>query len=105
MMRNNNLRITASAFVAILFLSLASPPAKPANAAYPAMAPLGQYLISNEKAEIALARSAAPPSVSDAAEVMVLRRDGYAAAVKGSKGVLCIEERAWANQSDASHFW
>ena len=45
-------------------------------APYPAMAPLDQYLIPDENAEIALARSAAPASISDAAEVLVLRRDG-----------------------------
>ena len=54
------------------------------KAAYTVMAPLDQYLIPDEKAEIALARSAAPASISDAAEVMVLRREGYATAVKGS---------------------
>jgi hypothetical protein len=42
------------------------------------MAALDQYLIPDEKAEIALARSSAPGSISDAAEVIVLRRDGYA---------------------------
>jgi hypothetical protein len=47
-------------------------------------------LIPDEKAEIALARSAAPASISDAAEVMALRRDGYAAAAKGSNGFVCI---------------
>jgi hypothetical protein len=54
---------------------------------------LDQYLIPDEKAEIALARSAAPASISDKAEVMVLRRDGYATAVKGSNGFTCIVER------------
>ena len=54
------------------------------------MAPLDQYLIPDENAEIALARSSAPASISDAAEVMVLRRDGYATAVKGSNSFVCI---------------
>ena len=39
---------------------------------YPAMAPLDQYLISDEQSEIALGSSAAPASISDAAAVMVL---------------------------------
>ena len=59
---------------------------------YPAMAPIGQYLISDEKSEIALARSAAPASISDGAEVMVLGRTGYKTAVKGTNGFLCIVE-------------
>ncbi len=55
--------------------------AQDGKAAYPAMAPLDQFLISHEKAEIALARSAAPGSISDNAEVMVPKRDGYKTAV------------------------
>jgi hypothetical protein len=101
--RKNNIRIAALALVALASLSCRR--AHTESAPYPAMAPLDQYLISDESAEIALARSAAPASVSDAAEVMVLRRDGYATAVKGSNGFLCIVERAWANASDASEFW
>ena len=69
------------------------------------MAPLDQYLIPDEKAEIALARSAAPASISDAAEVMVLRRDGYATAVKGSNGFVCIVERSWGKATDDPEFW
>jgi hypothetical protein len=75
------------------------------KASYPAMAPLDQYLSSDEKSEIALARSAAPPSIADGAEVMVLGRDGYSTAVKGSNGFLCIVERSWANPSDDTQFW
>ena len=69
------------------------------------MAPLAQFLVPDEKADIALARSAAPASISDAAEVMVLRRDGYATAVKGSDGFVCIVERSWANTTDNPEFW
>src|ERR1700728_3354861 len=100
-MRKNNIRITALAFVIpIPFLWPACALAQAAKAPYPVMAPLDQYLIPDEKAEIALARRAAPASISDAAEVMVLRRDGYATAVKGSNGFLFIVERALANPSD-----
>jgi hypothetical protein len=69
------------------------------------MAPLDQYLIPDQNSEIALARSAAPASISDAAEVMVLQRDGYTTAVKGSNGFVCIVERSWANASDSPEFW
>jgi hypothetical protein len=72
---------------------------------YPAMAPLDQYLAPDENSEIALARSAAPASISDAAEVMVLRRDGYATAVKGSNGFLCIVERSWGASTNEPEFW
>jgi hypothetical protein len=60
------------------------------------MAPHDEYLISDEQSEIALARGAAPRSISDGAEVMVLGRVGYKTAVKGTNGFLCIVERSWA---------
>jgi hypothetical protein len=105
-MSKNNSRIRALALVIpILFLWPAGARAQAANASYPVMAPLDQYLIADEKAEIALARSAAPPSISDAAEVMVLRRDAYATAAKGSNGFVCIVERSWAKPTDDSEFW
>jgi hypothetical protein len=105
-MPKNNIRITTPAFVVpILFLWLLCAPVQAANAAYPVMAPVDQYLIPDEKAEIALARSAAPASISDAAEVMVLRREGYATSVKGSNGFVCIVERSWANATDDPEFW
>ncbi len=75
------------------------------KAVYPAMAPLDRYLEPNENAEIALARSGAPASISDGAEVMVLRRDGYATAVKGSNGFLCLVERSWGAATDEPEFW
>jgi len=105
-MRKNNIRITALEFVIpILFLWPAYARAQDAKAPYPVMAPLDQYLIPDEKAEIALARSSAPASISDAAEVMVLRRDGYATAVKGSNGFVCIVQRSWAKATDDPEFW
>ena len=105
-MRKNNIRITALAFVVpILFVWLRCAAAQAAKGPYPVMAPVDQYLIPEEKAEIAMARSAAPASISDAAEVMALRRDGYATAVKGSNGFICIVERSWANATDDPEFW
>lgn len=75
------------------------------KALYPAMAPLNQYLSADKQAEIALARSAAPPSVSEDAEVLVLGLDGYTSAVKGSNGFVCIVERSWAVATDHPEFW
>jgi hypothetical protein len=105
-MRKNNIRSTALAVVIpVFFLWPAHARAQAGKPPYPVMAPLDQYLIPDEKAEIALARSAAPASISDAAEVMVLRRDGYATAVKGSNGFVCIVERSWATSTDDAEFW
>ncbi|HEY1646673.1 MAG TPA: hypothetical protein VGF96_01730 [Terracidiphilus sp.] len=105
-MRRNNIRITVFALGALVALSTPiCPRAQVEKTPFSNMAPLDQYLIPDEKAEIALARSAAPASISDKAEVMVLRRDGYATAVKGSNGFTCIVERSWAKASDESDFW
>lgn len=68
------------------------------------MAPLGQYLMP-EQDKIALARTSAPKSISDAAEVMVLTKEGYVTAVKGTDGFLCIGERGWANEMNHPDFW
>ena len=71
---------------------------------YKAMAPLDQYLM-DRSAEIALARSAAPSSISDKATVLVLTRHGYDTAVRGSNGFVCAVERAWMSQYDFPQFW
>jgi hypothetical protein len=71
---------------------------------YPLRASLDQYMMV-KSSEIALARSAAPPSISARAEVMVLDRDGYSTAVKGSNGFLCIVERSWGASTDDPEFW
>jgi hypothetical protein len=101
-MRKNHVSIIALAF-ALLVLQDAGGQA--GKALYPAMAPLDQYLISDEKSEIALARSAAPASISDGAEVMVLGREGYKTAVKGKNGFLCLVERSWGASTDQAEFW
>lgn len=89
---------------ALLLGGLQSARGQTKNVPYPAMAPLSQYLMP-ENAEIVLARSAAPASISDGAEVMVLRRSGYATAVKGTNGFLCIVERSWGASTDLPEFW
>lgn len=98
-------KFLAFAFLANVGLMCATLRAQDGKAAYPAMAPLDQYMSADRTAEIALAKSAAPPSVSDAAEVMVLDRDGYATAVKGSNGFVCIVQRSWANTTENAEFW
>jgi len=78
--------------------------AQDAKAPYPSMAPLDQYLMERN-AEIALARSAAPESISQDAEVMVLGRHGYETAVKGKNGFVCMVERSWTAGIDDPDFW
>ena len=105
-MPRDRIKSIASVFVGLVFLSCPSRPrAQVEKAPYPAMAALDQYLIADEKAEIVLARSAAPASVSDGAEVMVLKRTGYATEVKGSNGFVCLVERSWGTTTDDPQFW
>jgi hypothetical protein len=78
--------------------------AKEDKTPYPSMAPLEQYLMERS-AEITLARSAAPGSISQDAEVMVLGRHGYETAAKGKNGFVCLVERAWASGIDDPGFW
>ena len=99
-------------FLAVVFLTPLIFPGAPClgqtqleKAPYPIMARLDQYLSPDENFEIALARSGAPASISDGAEVMVLRRDGYATAVNGSNGFLCLVERSWGAGTDEPEFW
>ena len=98
--------IALGSFALVAVLSVAwSAQAQTAKAPYPTMAPLEQYLIPDRNAEIALARSAAPASISSDAEVLVLGRHGYETAVKGTNGFVCLVERAWNSSSDSPEFW
>ena len=72
---------------------------------YLSMAPLERYLISDPEAEIALARSAAPPSISKDAEVLVLTPSGYKTAVKGKNGFVCLVDRSWQSPMSDPEFW
>ena len=98
--------ITLRTFALVAVLCAArSGRAADATTPYPSMAPLEQYLMADRDAEIALARSAAPPSISSDATVMVLGRHGYETAVEGKNGFVCIVERAWMGAFDSAEFW
>lgn len=92
--------------IPLLLASAGSIHAQDGKAApYPAMAPIEQYRIANRDDEIALARSAAPPSISADAEVLVLGKRGFETAVKGRNGFVCIVERSWGAGFDDAEFW
>ena len=71
---------------------------------YAAMAPVDQYLM-DPAAEIAMAKSAAPPAVAAKATILVLTRHGYDTAVTGSNGFVCAVERGWMSEYDFPQFW
>ena len=70
--------------------------AQDAKTPYPNMAPIEQYLM-DRTAEVALARSAAPESISRDAEILVLGYHGFETAIKGKNGFVCIVERSWTS--------
>jgi len=61
--------------------------------------------MADRNAEIALARSAAPLSISRDATIMVLGRRGYETAVEGKNDFVCLVERAWMGPFDSREFW
>jgi hypothetical protein len=106
-MRKNDSKLIALVFLLQLCLPGATRQARAQaeKAAYPAMASVDAYLIADRNSEIALARSAAPASISDGAEVMVLGRKGLTTEVRGTNGFLCLVERSWGAASDDPEFW
>src|SRR5215470_14121046 len=107
-------RISTVACLIVAFAAASVGPlpiqAQHSKSSYSAMAPLEQYLMDRD-AEIALARSAAPDSISSDATILVLGRHGYETAVEGRNGFVCVVERAWMSPLqtsgviDSSAFW
>lgn len=56
-------------------------------------------------AEMTLARSAAPPSVSQDAEILVLGPLGYESVAAGKNGFVCVVQRSWTAGIDVPDFW
>jgi len=98
-------RMIASGACALVIVLGAWGQAPNTKASYPSMAPLGQYLMSDRNAEIALARSAAPESISRDAKVVVLGPHGYETAIEGKNGFVCLVERGWMNPFDHPEYW
>ena len=105
-MRKTVLRFAALALMTPVTCALLSgAQAPPDKGPYPVMVSVERYMSTDESAEVALARSAAPTSISSAAEILVLRTTGYATAVHGSNGFVCVVVRSWANPTDDAQFW
>ena len=72
---------------------------------YSRMASIEQYLMPDRDAEIALARSAAPESISGDAKILVLGWRGYETANEGKNGFVCMVERSWMSPFNSTEFW
>jgi len=78
--------------------------AQDAKSPYPTMAPIEQYRMDRD-AEIAMARTAAPPSISRDATVLVLGQKNFETAVQGKNGFVCLVGRAFAGPLNNPEFW
>jgi hypothetical protein len=77
----------------------------PAAAQRAAAVDVGPYLMPDRAAEIALARSAAPRSISDSATIMVLGRVGFVTAVQGTNGFTCLVVRSLSDPLTSPTRW
>jgi hypothetical protein len=96
--------ISIVALVLVISIGFLVPMAVAQLDKYSKMAPVEQYLIERN-AEILLARSAAPDSISSDATILVLGRQGYETAVRGKNGFVCMVERSWMAAFDSLEFW
>ena len=78
--------------------------AQNAKEPYPRMAPIEQYRMDRD-AEIAMARSAAPASISKDAGVLVMGEKNYETAVESKNGFVCLVGRSWLSPFDNPEFW
>jgi hypothetical protein len=105
MTRSSKLVSSILALLVVLLIPETRAATEDHPATYPNMAPLDQYLTADRNAEITLARSAAPKSISDNAKILVLGRNGYETAAEGTNGFVCVVERSWMSPFDSPEFW
>jgi hypothetical protein len=101
------MRTMIGAGIRILILALgavATVNAEDAKKSYAAPKTFDAFRLSAPD-EITLARSAAPPSISNDAEILTLGSESYETAVKGKNGFVCLVMRAWANKFGDGEFW
>ncbi len=88
-----SLGVATSAVLASGLLAQAAEP-------YPSLAPIAELLMSDRSAEVALARSAAPPAVARDAAVLVFEKTGHVKAVEGSNGFVFAVMRSWGGPAE-----
>ena len=93
-------RLVGVALALFTACAAATNPAAP----YPRMAKVDAYLMDRAQ-EIALARSAAPSSISKDATVLVMTRSGYETASKGTNGFVCMVHRGFSGAPDWPERW
>jgi hypothetical protein len=104
-MRTRGWAIGPACALPLLFCAIGLAEGEDAKFTYPTMALIAQYRLASRSEEIALAQSAAPPSISGNADVLTLGSHGYETAVKGKNGFVCVVERSWGAGFDDAQFW
>jgi hypothetical protein len=105
MMHSRKFAVFASLIIAAMFGFSSSQRMQAQDKSAPStMASIDPYLMERD-AEIAMARSAAPPSVAKDATVMVLGRHGYETAMEGKNGFVCAVGRSWDLPKNNPAFW
>lgn len=99
-----NIKACARPFALIVTMVCAATSVAAQANPYPSMAPIAAYQMERA-AEIALARSAAPASISRDASVLVLGPRGYETATSGTNGFVCWVARSWMAAFDWPEFW
>jgi len=89
----------------VAFVMLGPPWARAGDTPEPTMGPVDAYLMADRNAEVALARSAAPPSISADATVLVLTRHGFETASEGKNGWVCLVDRSWSAAFNDRRFY
>ncbi|HEY2897560.1 MAG TPA: hypothetical protein VGJ12_10510 [Gemmatimonadaceae bacterium] len=93
-------RAAAVASITVITLVMARP--LYAQQKNPDLAP---FMIADRVAEVALARTAAPRSITDSATVLVLARTGFVEAHHGTNGFTCVVFRGFDGATNDPNFW
>ena len=96
--------VSVAMFGAAWLIQAQDTKAQDTESPYPTMAPIAQYRMDRD-AEIALARTAAPASISRDAEILVLGQKNFETAVQGKNGFVCAVGRAFAGPLTNAEFW
>ncbi len=92
------------AAIAVMLTACAAAIGQTMRGPYPTMAPVAEYMMPRA-AEMQMARSAAPVSISAHAEVLVMTKTGYVVASKGTNGWVCMVGRMWSAGLNDPEFW
>ena len=102
--RGNGLVVLLALTIAAYRIEAQRPQAQDISTPYPTMAPIAHYRM-DRNAEIALARTAAPASISRDAEILVMGERNFEVAVRGKNGFVCVVGRAFAGPLNNPEFW